>query len=330
MKKHTYIGFLAALTITMMPFTSFADTMMNNGDQTIMVQGSDEEVAAQIEELQKQGYSVVETPTEAAETTETEEADPSVMKNTKIYDGTDFNDEALSFMRENISDDRYLIMYFTEVPEHMVIPKDIIKMINDHHACIQLYYGADDVDADSSNADTMNAGTIKGGVFLLGMDVSDEEERKLPEEDIDFMPSVKTENEQTTIHFNSEAALNQLVEIMVPLSDATDGEVFTYTQNGTSYAQEYDTDGLFITLNDLSDVTITKGVSADAEGKEYLSESAQDEVNESLAHETTSADEAVSVQPVYSFSKKMIIGGVVVVAAIAAAGFAFFMKNKKK
>lgn len=318
MKKHTYIGFLAALTVTMMPFTSFADAMMNNGDQTIMVQGSDEEVAAQIEELQKQGYSVVETPTEAAETTEAEEADPSVMENTKFYDGTDFNDEALSFMRENISDDRYLIMYFTEVPEHMVIPKDIIKMINDHHACIQLYYGADD----------MNAGTIKGGVFLLGFDVSGEEEKKLPEEDIDFMPSVKTENEQTTIHFNSEAALNQLVEMMLPLSDATDGEVFTYTQNGTSYAQEYDTDGLFITLNDLSDVTITKGTSANAEGKEYLSESAQDEINESLAHETTSADEAVSVQPVYSI-KKIIAGvsvGVIVMVSVLAV---FFMKKKK-
>lgn len=318
MKKHTYIGFLAALTIMMMPFTSFADAMMNNGDQTIMVQGSDEEVAAQIEELQKQGYSVVETPTEAAETTETEEADPSVMENTKFYDGTDFNDEALSFMRENISDDRYLMMYFTEVPEHMVIPKDIIKMINDHHACIQLYYGADD----------MNAGTIKGGVFLLGFDVSGEEEKKLPEEDIDFMPSVKTENEQTTIHFNSEAALNQLVEIMVPLSDATDGEVFTYTQNGTSYAQEYDTDGLFITLNDLSDVTITKGTSANAEGKEYLSESAQDEINESLAHETTSADEAVSVQPVYSI-KKIIAGVSVGVIVMVSALAVFFMKKKK-
>lgn len=318
MKKHTYIGFLAALTVTMMPFTSFADTMMNNGDQTIMVQGSDEEVAAQIEELQKQGYSVVETPTEAAETTETEEADPSVMENTKFYDGTDFNDEALSFMRENISDDRYLIMYFTEVPEHMVIPKDIIKMINDHHACIQLYYGADD----------MNAGTIKGGVFLLGFDVSGEEEKKLPEEDIDFMPSVKTENEQTTIHFNSEAALNQLVEMMLPLSDATDGEVFTYTQNGTSYAQEYDTDGLFITLNDLSDVTITKGTSANAEGKEYLSESAQDEVNESLAHETTSADEAVSVQPVYSI-KKIIAGVFVGVIVVISTLAVFFMKKKK-
>ena len=318
MKKHTYIGFLAALTITMMPFTSFADAMMNNGDQTIMVQGSDEEVAAQIEKLQKQGYSVVETPTEAAETTEAEEADPSVMENTKFYDGTDFNDEALSFMRENISDDRYLMMYFTEVPEHMVIPKDIIKMINDHHACIQLYYGADDMDA----------GTIKGGVFLLGFDVSGEEEKKLPEEDIDFMPSVKTENEQTTIHFNSEATLNQLVEIMVPLSDATDGEVFTYTQNGTSYAQEYDTDGLFITLNDLSDVTITKGASADAEEKEYLSESAQDEVNESLAHETTSADEAVSVQPVYSV-KKIIAGVSVGVIAVILALAVFFMKKKK-
>lgn len=318
MKKHTYIGFLAALTVTMMPFTSFADTMMNNGDQTIMVQGSDEEVAAQIEELQKQGYSVVETPTEAAETTEAEEADPSVMENTKFYDGTDFNDEALSFMRENISDDRYLMMYFTEVPEHMVIPKDIIKMINDHHACIQLYYGADDMDA----------GTIKGGVFLLGFDVSGEEEKKLPEEDIDFMPSVKTENEQTTIHFNSEATLNQLVEIMVPLSDATDGEVFTYTQNGTSYAQEYDTDGLFITLNDLSDITITKGTSANAEGKEYLSESAQDEVNESLAHETTSADEAVSVQPVYSV-KKIIAGVSVGVIAVILALAVFFMKKKK-
>ena len=318
MKKHTYIGVLAALTVTMIPFTSFADAMMNNGDQTIMVQGSDEEAAAQIEELQKQGYSVVETPTEAAETTEAEEADPSVMENTKFYDGTDFDVKALSFMRENISDDCYLIMYFTEVPEHMVIPKDIIKMINDHHACIQLYYGADDMDA----------GTIKGGVFLLGFDVSGEEEKKLPEEDIDFMPSVKTENEQTTIHFNSEATLNQLVEIMVPLSDATDGEVFTYTQNGTSYAQEYDTDGLFITLNDLSDVTITKGTSANAEGKEYLSESAQDDINESLAHETTSADEAVSVQPVYSV-KKIIAGvSVGVIAAILALAV-FFMKKKK-
>lgn len=327
MKKHTYIGFLAALTVTMMPFTCFADVMMNNGEQTIMVQGSDEEVATQIEELQKQGYSVVETPTEAAETTAAAESDPED-ENTKFYNGTSFDDQALSFMRENISDDSYLIMYFTEVPEHMVISKDIIKMINDHHACIQLYYGADDVDADSSNVDTMNSGTIKGGVFLLGMDVSDEEERKLPEEDIDFMPSVKTENEQTTIHFNSEATLNQLVEIMVPLSDATDGEVFTYTQNGTSYAQEYDTDGLFITLNDLSDVTITKGASADAEGKEYLSESAQDKVNESLAHETTSADEAVSVQPVYSV-KKIIAGvSVGIIAAILALAV-FFMKKKK-
>lgn len=318
MKKHTYIGFLAALTVTMMPFTSFADAMLNNGDQTIMVQGSDEEVAAQIEELQKQGYSVVETPasTEAAE--ETTEADPEFIENTKFYDGTDFDDKALSFMRENIADDRYLMMYFTEVPEHMVIPKDIMKMINDHHACVQLYYGADDMDA----------GAFKGGVVILGISVSDEEGIKLPEEDIDFMSSVKTENKQTTLHFNSKATLNQLVELVIPLSDATDGEVFTYTQNGSSYVQEYDTDGLFMMLNDLSDVTITKGASADAEGKEYLSESAQDEVNESLAHETTSADEAISVQPVYPVKKIIACVSVGVLAAISTLAV-FFMKRKK-
>lgn len=324
--RFTYMSLIAMTAASMLsPCVSYADVLMQNAStgQTIAIQGSDEEVEKQVEQYTGEGWTVLKnTADETTSSDESTEDDVEAEADACFYNGDTFDDKALSFIRENVTSGKHVIvLYLTGTPDHMMIPKDVFQSLKDNGVYLEIFYGASDDDTDDEHVD--------GGVFVLGG--AADEDQVMPDTDVDIMPIVTTEKDEngenkTTIKFNDNASMNGMLEVFVALDDGTDGDTYTVTQNGKSTACEYGDGGVFISLDDLSEATLQKGVVGDdVEGQEYLTEDAHKKLDESKAEETTaSTDEKTDA----SVKMPVIIG---VVGVLCVLGIAIWqiVKHKK-
>ena len=324
--RFTYLGLIAMTIASMLsPCVSYADVLMQNAStgQTIAIQGSDEEVEKQVEQYTGEGWTILKnTADETTAADENIESESEAEADACFYNGDAFDDKALSFIRENVTSGKHVIaLYLTGTPDHIKIPKDIFQSLKDNGIYLEIFYGVTDEETDDEH--------VGGGVFVLGG--AADEDQVMPDTDVDIMPIVTTEKyengeNKTTIKFNDNASMNGMLEVFVALDDGTDGDTYTVTQNGKSTACEYGDGGVFISLDDLSEATLQKGVVGDdVEGQEYLTEDAHKKLDELKAEETTAAtDEKTDA----SVKMPVIIAGVV--GALCVLGIAIWQIVKRR
>lgn len=143
----------------------------------------------------KEHINTIASSADAENVTDTNpsEAESDVAETEKIYvedlhySTNDFDEATISYVKENMATLRSIYINVANVPEHLIIPTEIIKLLNDNSAYLAVYYGA-----------TTDGGifSYKGGIAMSGMNGP-----TLPEEDIDKQTELSQRAHTTSIVF---------------------------------------------------------------------------------------------------------------------------------